>query len=170
MKCYVVFGRLACDHRDLCRRRERSDHQRGRCGVDPNEIANWLERLGLAFERVGGDRFYHLIALQRTQDRGVPPVCIDSRRLHAVTKTMRIKNDRNGPGDRPLHARRLVLGRPREELGQQVIRMLLTNRRTLQITQIDIENEIRETLRVLGIKLTGRITAGPFEARVLERS
>jgi hypothetical protein len=83
---------------------------------------------------------------------------------------MRIKNDRNGPGDRPLHARRLVLGRPREELGQQVIRMLLTNRRTLQITQIDIENEIRETLRVLGIKLTGRITAGPFEARVLERS
>ena len=49
-----------------------------------------------------------------------------------------------------------------------MVRMLLTNRRTLQIKQIDIENEIRGTLRVFGIKLTGRITAGPFEARVLE--
>ena len=46
--------------------------------------------------------------------------------------------------------------------------MLLTNRRTLQVKQIDIENEIRGTLRVFGIKLAGRITAGPFEQRVLD--
>jgi transposase len=33
--------------------------------------------------------------------------------------------------------------------------MLLTNRRTLLSKQIDIENEIRGTLREFGIKLTG---------------
>jgi len=46
--------------------------------------------------------------------------------------------------------------------------MLLNNRRILQVKQIDIENEIRGTLRVFGIKLAGRITGGPFEARVLD--
>ena len=46
--------------------------------------------------------------------------------------------------------------------------MLLANRRTLLAKQIDIENEIRGTLRVFGVKLSGRITKASFEARALE--
>jgi transposase len=54
------------------------------------------KQLGLAFERVGletGSTAAWLYSGLRA--RGVPAVCIDPRRLRAVTKTMRIKNDRN---------------------------------------------------------------------------
>jgi transposase len=46
--------------------------------------------------------------------------------------------------------------------------MLLTNRKTLLSKKIDIENEVRGTLRVFGIKLAGRITDAAFEKRALE--
>ncbi len=44
--------------------------------------------------------------------------------------------------------------------------MLLTNRKTLLDKQIDIDNAIRGTLRVFGIKVSGRISHATFEARV----
>ena len=142
----------------------------GVAASDPDEIANWLGQLGLAFQRVGletGSTAAWLYSGLR--DRGVPAVCIDPRRLRAVTKTMRIKNDRN---DARAIAHCMRVGwysvvHVKSEVSQ-VVRMLLTNRRTLQSKQIDIENEIRGTLRVFGIKLTGTITAGSFEGRVLE--
>ena len=142
----------------------------GVAASDPDEIANWLGQLGLAFERVGletGSTAAWLYSGLR--DRGVPAVCIDPRRLRAVTKTMRIKNDRN---DARAIAHCMRVGwysvvHVKSEVSQ-VVRMVLTNRRTLQSKQIDIDNEIRGTLRVFGIKLTGTITAGSFEGRVLE--
>jgi transposase len=142
----------------------------GVAASDPDEIANWLGQLGLAFQRVGletGSTAAWLYSGLR--DRGVPAVCIDPRRLRAVTKTMRIKNDRN---DARAIAHCMRVGwysvvHVKSEISQ-VVRMLLTNRRTLQSKQIDIDNEIRGTLRVFGIKLTGTITAGSFEDRVLE--
>jgi transposase len=82
---------------------------------------------------------------------------------------MRIKNDRND-ARAIAHCMRVgwyTVVHVKSEVSQ-VVRMLLTNRRTLQSKQIDIENEIRGTLRVFGNKLTGTITAGPFEGRVLE--
>jgi transposase len=50
----------------------------------------------------------------------------------------------------------------------QELKMLLTNRRALLTKQIDIENEIRGTLRVFGLKLSGRINARAFEQSALE--
>ena len=50
----------------------------------------------------------------------------------------------------------------------QVLRMLLTNRKTLLDKQIDIDNAIRGTLRVFGIKVSGRISHATFEGRVRE--
>ena len=68
----------------------------GVAASDADEIADWLERFGVAFERVGletGSTAAWLYSGLR--DRGLPAVCIDPRRLRAVTKTMPIKNDRN---------------------------------------------------------------------------
>jgi transposase len=50
----------------------------------------------------------------------------------------------------------------------QELRMRLSNRRTLQGKRIDIENEIRGTLRVFGLQLNGRVTSGQFERLVSE--
>ena len=66
---------------------------------------------------------------------------------------MRIKNDRND-ARAIAHCMRVgwyTVVHVKSEVSQ-VVRMLLTNRRTLQSKQIDIENEIRGTLRVFGIK------------------
>ena len=97
--------------------------------------------LGLAFEGVGletGSTAAWLYSGLR--DRGVPAVCIDPHRLRAITKTMRIKNDRN---DARAIAHCMRVGwysvvYVKSEVSQ-VVRMLLTNRRTLQIKQMDIE-------------------------------
>src|SRR5690348_5327410 len=76
----------------------------GLAASDPDEIADWLEQLGIAFERIGLETGSTAAWLYNgLRDRGLPAVCIDPRRLRAVTKTMPIKNDRR-PGDRPLHA------------------------------------------------------------------
>jgi transposase len=50
----------------------------------------------------------------------------------------------------------------------QEFRMLLTNRKTLLVKQIDIENEIRGTLRSFGLKFAGCITQVSFEERALD--
>jgi transposase len=142
----------------------------GLAASDPDEIADWLEQLGIVFERVGLETGSTAARLYNgLRDRGCPAVCIDPRRLRAVTKTMPIKNDRN---DARAIAHCMRVGwysvvHVKSEVSQ-VVRMVLTNRRTLLSKQIDIENEIRGTLRVFGMKLTGRVTAGPFETRVLE--
>ena len=47
----------------------------------------------------------------------------------------------------------------------QELRLLLANRKTLLDKQIDIENEVRGTLRVLGLKLAGRSPGATFERR-----
>jgi transposase len=68
----------------------------GVAASDPDEIADWLEQLGVAFERVGLETGSTATWLySELRDRGLPAVCIDPRRLRAVTKTMPIKNDRN---------------------------------------------------------------------------
>jgi transposase len=58
----------------------------GVAASDPDEIANWLDRLGLAFERVGletGSTAAWLYSGLR--ERRVPAGCIDPRRLRTVT-------------------------------------------------------------------------------------
>lgn len=124
----------------------------------------------MAFERVGLEAVATAAWLYNgLRARGHPAICIDPRRLRAMTKTMPVKNDRNDA--------RAIAGCMRvgwfsivhvKSNESQELRMLLNNRRTLQAKQIDIENEIRGTLRVFGIKLAGRTTAGPFERRVFE--
>ncbi|WP_442207290.1 IS110 family transposase [Rhizobium sp. YAF28] len=136
----------------------------------PEDIAAWLGKLDVDFSRVGLEAGSTASWLYNgLKSRGLNAICINPRRLRAMTKTMPIKNDRN---DARAIASCMRVGwvsivHVKSDESQE-IRMLLTNRPTLQTKQIDIENEIRGTLRGFGIKLAGRITGGPFEARVLE--
>jgi transposase len=142
----------------------------GTATSDPNDIADWLQQLGIALARVGLEAGTTAAWLYNgLKERGLPAICIDPRRLRAMTKTMPVKNDRNDA--------RAIAGCMRvgwysivhvKSEASQEMRMLFANRRTLQTKQIDIENEIRGTLRVFGIKLSGRITSGPFEKRALD--
>lgn len=137
---------------------------------EPDDICSWLASLDVPIERAGleiGGLSRWLYGELRV--RGVHAVCIDPRKLRGLTKTMPVKTDRN---DARSIAQVIRIGwysvvHVKSEVSQE-LRMLLTNRRTLLTKAIDIENEIRGTLRVFGVKLSGRITTHTFEQRALE--
>jgi transposase len=136
----------------------------------PEDISDWLDSSAKDFERVGLEAGATAAWLYKgLRERGFNAICIDPRKLRAMTKTMPIKNDRN---DARAIASCMRVGwysvvHIKSEVSQE-LRMLLNNRKTLQDKQIDIENEIRGTLKVFGLKIAGRVTSGPFEGKVLD--
>jgi transposase len=137
---------------------------------EPDAIFGWLTKLDVAIERAG----LEIGGLSRwlygeLRNLGVHAICIDPRKLRGLTKTMPVKTDRN---DARSIAQVMRVGwysvvHVKSEVSQE-LRMLLTNRRTLLTKKIDIENEIRGTLRVFGVKLSGKITDRAFEQTALE--
>ena len=142
----------------------------GAVDAEPEAIAAWLERHRGDVETVGLEiggisRWLH----GELTRRGLPAVCVDHRRLRAITKTMAVKTDRNNARGiahvvragwyRPIH-----IGSERS----QRMKMLLTNRRQLLTKAVDLENAIRGTLRVFGVRLSGRIRGAHFERRATE--
>jgi transposase len=142
----------------------------GTAPSEPEAISAWLADLGFAVAKVGleiGGLARWLYAELRAF--GWPAICIDPRRLRGLTKTMPVKTDRN---DARAVAQVMRVGWYSivhvKSVVSQELRMLLANRKTLLTKQIDIENEVRGTLRVFGLKLSGRITKASFEERALE--
>ena len=137
---------------------------------EPEAIMAWLERHRGNIETVGLEiggisRWLHG-ELTRS---GLPAVCIDPRRLRALTKTMAVKTDRND-ARAIAHVVRAGWYRPihiKSERSQRM-KMLLTNRRQLLMRAVDLENAIRGTLRVFGVRLSGRIGGAHFERRATE--
>jgi transposase len=142
----------------------------GSAASEPEAIAAWLGKLDLAFERVGleaGAMASWLYTELRAT--GLRAICIDPRYLRGLTKTMPVKNDRND-ARAIAHCMRVgwfTVVHVKSAVSQE-LRMLLVNRKTLLTKQIDLENEIRGTLRVFGLNLAGRITKASFQKRVLE--
>jgi transposase len=95
--------------------------------------------------------------------------CINPRRLRGLTKTMPVKTDRNDARAiaRVMRVSWYTVVHIKSNVSQE-FRMLLTNRETLLVKQIDIENEIRGTLRPFGLKLADRMTQVGFEERALD--
>ncbi len=100
----------------------------------------------------------------------LPAVCVETRYMKAVLKahSQINKTDRNDARGiaqmmraglfRPVHVKTLR--------GQR-LRMLLTHRKLLQAKAIDIENDLRGTLRNFGLKV-GPVSTPKFEARIRE--
>jgi transposase len=142
----------------------------GKVPSEPEAITAWLIKLDCSVARVGleiGGLARWLYTELRSA--GWPAICIDPRRLRGLTKTMPVKTDRN---DARAVAQVMRVGwysivHIKSEVSQE-LRTLLTNRKTLLIKKIDIENEFRGTLRVFGLKLAGRVTQASFEERALD--
>ena len=142
----------------------------GTAPSEPDAIADWLlerdvhpEKVGLEIGGLARWLYSELAALN------LPMICIDPRRLRALTKTMPVKTDRN---DARAIAQVIRVGwyRPvhiKSPIGQE-LRMLLANRKTLLVKYGDIENEVRGTLRAFGLKLSGWTASGQFEQRAME--
>lgn len=135
--------------------------------TDPEAIGGWLARLGLPMERIGLEAgsltpwlCHELLA------QGLPAICIETRHAKAAMKAQQVKTDRNDARG-IAHIMRTGWFKEVHVKGHdsQKLRVLLNNRRCLLDKRLDIDSQIRGTLKVFGLK-TGRVTPTTFEPRI----
>ena len=136
---------------------------------DPDAIDQVLREIGCAFKRIGleaGPLSQWLYYGLRAQ--GWPALCVDPRQMKASLSAMRNKTDKNDARGIAQMMRvglyRVVHVKSRET---HELRLLLTNRGVLRRKCLDIENEIRGSLKIFDLRI-GRVTKYTFERRVRE--
>jgi transposase len=136
---------------------------------EPAGIDEWLKATGLPLERVGleaGGLSSWLC--QELLACGWPVICIETRHAKAAMKAQQVKTDRN---DARGLAHIMRTGWYREvhikSRDSQELRMLLNNRRCLLDKRLDIDSQIRGSLRTFGLKL-GKVTPKTYEPRIRE--
>ncbi len=141
----------------------------GKTQSDACDLAAWLIDLGFSLDRVGLEAgplspWLHegLVAA------GISAVCIETRRMKGATAAMAVKTDRND-ARAIAHAMRVgwFTAVHVKSSKSQELRLLLTNRKTLLNAQLNLENEVRGTLKAFGVK-AGTLKAAGFEKRILE--
>lgn len=136
---------------------------------EPEVLLEELTKKAYRFKRIGLEAgplsqwLYSALA-----DAGLPVICVETRHIKAVLKAQVNKTDRNDARGiaqmmrvglyRPVHVKTLA---------SQKRRMLLTSRKLLQSKAIDIDNDLRGTLRNFGLKV-GVVGKAGFEARIRE--
>src|SRR5580704_16032945 len=137
--------------------------------AEPAAIIALLKHFGRPFKRIGleaGPTSSWLYSELRCV--GYPAICLECRHVKAGLSAMRNKTDRN---DARGIAQLVRLGWFRQvhvkSKGAQQIRMLLVNRQQLLTKALDLENSVRGSLKVFGLRI-GTVTRRTFEARVLE--
>jgi transposase len=137
--------------------------------TEPAAIVSALASQGYVYRRIGLEAGplsqwrYGALA-----EAGLPVICVETRHMKAALSAQTNKTDRNDARGiaqmmrvglyRPVHVKTLQ---------SQERRMLLTSRKLLQSKLLDIENELRGTLKNFGLKV-GSVSKGQFEARIRE--
>ena len=135
---------------------------------EPEPLATWLGDIGLPLSRVGletGALAGWLV--EEMTELGVPNVvCMDARHARAAMTAMNHKTDRNDARGLAQMLRtgwfRQVHVKARRTME---LRTLLTSRKTLVLKIGDVENQIRGSLHLFGIKL-GSTKRRTFRTRV----
>jgi len=138
--------------------------------TEPAEIIAVLTSLGVPLGRIGieaGPLSQWLVNALVAAD--LPVICVETRHMKALLTAQQIsKTDRNDARGiaqmmwvglfKPVHVKTLVA---------QEQRMLLTSRKLLQRKLLDVESDLRGTLRNFGLKV-GVVSGGRYDARVRE--
>ena len=138
--------------------------------TEPAEIIAVLTSLGVPFGRIGieaGSLSQWLVNALTAAD--LPVICVETRHMKALLTAQQIsKTDRNDARGiaqmmrvglfKPVHVKTLVA---------QEQRMLLTSRKLLQRKLLDVESDLRGTLRNFGLKV-GVVSSFRYDARVRE--
>jgi transposase len=136
---------------------------------EPGAILVVLANKAFAIKRIGLEAgplsqwLYSALA-----EAGLPVICVETRHMKAALSAQINKSDRNDARG-IAHMMRVGLYQPVhvKTLGSQKRRMLLTSRRLLQAKALDIESDLRGTLRNFGLKV-GTVGTAKFDARIRE--
>src|SRR6516162_10211187 len=137
---------------------------------EPDALLQVLRNPAYCFKRIGleaGPLSQWLFSA--LGEANLPVICGETRHMRAVLKAQINKTDRNDARGiaqmmrvglyRPVHVK---------TLRSQKLRMLLTHRKLLQAKAIDVENDLRATLRNFGLKVGIVVGTVKFETRVKE--
>ena len=138
--------------------------------TEPADIITLLRSVGVTFGRIGveaGPLSQWLVNALTAAN--LPLICVETRHMKALLAAQQInKTDRNDARGiaqmmrvglfKPVHVKTLVA---------QEQRMLLTSRKLLQRKLLDLELDLRGTLRNFGLKV-GIVSGSRYEARVRE--
>jgi transposase len=138
--------------------------------TDPADIIAILTSLGVSFGRIGieaGPLSQWLV--NALTAASLPVICVETRHMKALLTAQQIsKTDRNDARGiaqmmrvglfKPVHVKTVVA---------QEQRMLLTSRKLLQRKLLDVEADLRGTLRNFGLKM-GVVSSFRYEVRVRE--
>ena len=138
--------------------------------TEPDAIAPVLKTFGDSIKRVGFEASSLSPWLSNELIKmGFPAIIVETRHMASALGAMRNKTDRN---DAQGLAQMMRTGWYRQvhvkSDDSHRLRILLTNRRILKRKFLDIENAIRGTLKVFGVKMT-RTTRGKFEHDLRDR-
>ncbi len=124
--------------------------------TEPGDIISLMCSIGGDYDRVGieaGPLSQWLVNGLRAA--GLPVVCVETRHMMALLKAQQInKSDRNDARG-IAQMMRVGLFKPvhvKTQMAQEQ-RMLLTSRKLLQAKLLDVENDLRGTLRNFGLKV-----------------
>jgi len=136
--------------------------------TEPADIITLLNSLGVSYGRIGieaGSLSQWLV--NGLAEAGLPVVCVETRHMKALVEAQKVnKSDRNDARGiaqmmrvglfKPVHVKTLA---------SQERRMLLTSRKLLQKKLLDVEADLRGTLRNFGLKV-GMVSPREFEPRI----
>jgi len=138
--------------------------------TEPDNIITLLTSIGETYARIGieaGPLSQWLVNALIAAD--LPVICVETRHMKALLTAQQInKTDRNDARGiaqmmrvglfKPVHVKTLVA---------QEQRMLLTSRKLVQRKLLDLESDLRGTLRNFGLKV-GAVSGSRYDARVRE--
>lgn len=138
--------------------------------TEPAAIRSVLEGYADRLSRIGFEASALSAWLATELRKGeLPAIVVEARHMKSALNAMRNKTDKN---DARGIAQMMRTGWFREvhvkSDNSHLLRILLVNRRTLKRKFLDVENTIRGTLKVFGIKL-GTTTRGGFEQALRTR-
>ena len=103
------------------------------------------------------------------QAAGYEVICLEARQVSSALSAMRNKTDRNDARGIAQILRTGWYSRVHvKSFDSHLIRALLTSRKAVLKKCVDLENEIRGLIRIIGIKLPGTLKHGIFDITVRE--